>query len=138
MTTNSPEYVDKLKEIAPSVAIVISREPDPSCRWDGDGPDPEESGYSAYDVDVDARIIMKGELVARTASLGSCYYQPDEPIGDVYGYLPQMLEEVLTALRILTIPLSVVAEIDAAVAYLQRTMQETYEVQRAEKVIDHE
>ena len=89
------DCIEALRLTRPDVAIIVSRESDGSFVWDGDGPDPTEEGYDAYDVDVVACTIHKGELIEGRASLGGSYYLPDEPLADVHGYLPQMVDEAV-------------------------------------------
>ena len=96
MTAN--EIHTRLQQLAPSVSFASSRKQDTFFRWDGDGPDPEDEGFLAYDVDVTATTIIEGKLVSSTASLGGCYMTHDEPIDDIHGYLPQMLEEAASDL----------------------------------------
>ena len=79
----------------PNVAITVHREIDPFFQWDGDGPDPADDGFDAYDVIVTATTIVAGEFVKGKAYCGGTYYRMDEPIGDVHGYLPQMMQEAL-------------------------------------------
>lgn len=83
---------------APSVAISIKRTLDDSYVWDGTGPDPVNYGLDPYDVDVVATTIVCGKYISGTASLGGSYYDSDEPIGDIHGYLQQMLLEALREL----------------------------------------
>lgn len=82
-----------LKRIAPNVCFSTSWTEDPNFRWDGDGPDPAEEGYMAYDVDVRAVAIVRGEFREGNASLGGSYSKPGEHDKDIHGYLPQMLAE---------------------------------------------
>lgn len=89
----------ELARIAPNCRFSASRTLDPCCSWDGDGADPREQGFSAYDVTVTAETIINGEIVEGSASLGPSWYQPGEPLDDIHGYLPQMLEEAATELQ---------------------------------------
>lgn len=86
-------YIEKLKEVAPGLAVITRKTHDQYFRWDGDGEDPEKNGYLPYDVDVEVAAIHKGEFMTGRASLGGSYYKPNEPVGEIHGYLPQMLEE---------------------------------------------
>jgi len=83
------------------IAFTLCRTEDPSFRWDGDGPDPSKDGFLAYDVTVKARTIVEGEIMEACEYLGGSYYKHDEPLGDVHGYLPQMLEEAASKLAVL-------------------------------------
>ena len=87
-----------LKKIAPQIAITTERQEDPNFVWDGDGKDPSEDGYVAYDVDVFARAIVDGETVEGRASLGGVYEQPGEEDADIGGYFAQMVDEALDEL----------------------------------------
>lgn len=87
--------ITELKHIAPSIAFSVTFSRDPNFVWDGDGPDPRELGYEAYDIDVYARAIVKGEEVEGHHSLGGSYYKPGRFDPDVHGYLPQMLGDAL-------------------------------------------
>lgn len=77
----------------PDVAIEVTRSADVNFIWDGDGTDPVEEGFYAYDVAVTAFAIRNGKMLTGSAYLGGCYLKPDEPIAEVHGYLPQMVEE---------------------------------------------
>src|ERR1700721_1573741 len=90
--------IDALKLSRPDVVITVSRERDDNFSWDGDGPDPVNDGYYPYDVDVTARTIRNGEMIEGTASLGGSYYQDEEPIGEIHGYLPQKVDEAIEEL----------------------------------------
>lgn len=134
--TTKPEYLTTLKTIAPGIAITVSRTRDDSYTWDGDGEDPVERGIYPFDVDVTAKAIINGEIVEGSASLGGSYFEPEEPIGDVHGYLPQMLEE---AIEDLATDLEKAGKVDTlisaqnAVNFLKRLMRERYEAQQAAK-----
>lgn len=88
-----------LRQVSPSIAFSVTREVDYSYEWDGNGPDPIEEGLAPYDVTVSAAVIIHGEVVTGEEYLGGCYYGPDEPCGDVNGYLHQMLVGALDDLR---------------------------------------
>ncbi len=82
----------------PDIAIVVTRTRDENFQWDGDGPDPAEDGFDAYDVDVKAFSIRNGQLLEGSASLGGSYFREDEPTAEIHGYLPQMVEEAVEEL----------------------------------------
>lgn len=88
-----------LRRIAPNIAFSVEHTEDPNYRWDGDGPDPAEDGYVAYDVDVFARAIEGGEIVEGQDSLGGVYEIPGEFDPDIGGYLPQMLAGAIDELK---------------------------------------
>lgn len=79
----------------PDIVITVEREVDSLFEWDGDGPDPTEDGFIAYDVDVRATTIYDGEFIMGSTSLGGSYYRYEDPIGDVHGYLDQMIDEAI-------------------------------------------
>jgi hypothetical protein len=90
---------EKLKVAAPSVVFTVSRTLDPYVSWDGEPEDdPREKGMCPYDVDFKARTIVNGELIEQMESLGASWYDPEEPIGDAHGYLPQKLEDAASGL----------------------------------------
>lgn len=97
MTTEKTglETIEELKVSRPDIVVTVTRELDPYFVWDGDGPNPEEDGFSAYTVDVNARTIRNGEIIIGGSSLGGSYYLDDEPIGEIHGYLPQMIAEAI-------------------------------------------
>jgi hypothetical protein len=99
MSTVAAVILANLKKIAPDISFKTTWTPDPNFRWDGDGPDPAEEGYQAYDVDVFARAIVNGEIVEGRNSLGGSYSTPGEHDPDIHGYLPQMLEEATAELQ---------------------------------------
>lgn len=83
----------KLKELAPNVAFDVQLTPDHDFRWDGDGPDPEDDGYTAHDVEIAALAVHQGNMLSGESSMGGHYVNPDKPDPDLGGYLPQMLQE---------------------------------------------
>ena len=91
--------VDLLKQLSarfPSIAFSASRQIDDYYRWDGDGDAPED--MSAYDVTVSASAVICGNLTTCETHVGGSYYEDNEPIGDIHGYLPQMAEESVSQL----------------------------------------
>lgn len=111
-TTNNnpmavPQLLTGLRQVSPSIAFSVTRGMDQSYEWEGDGPDPLEAGYEPYNVTVSAFVIIHGEVVTGIDYMCGCYYRPDEPCGDVNGYLHQMLVGALDDLR------SIVGEIPA-------------------------
>jgi len=99
MNTTPASIFSRLKKVAPNIAFSVAYTEDPNYRWDGDGPDPAEEGYVAYDVDVYARAIEDGEIVEGQASMGGTYEIPGEFDPDIGGYLPQMLAEAIDELK---------------------------------------
>lgn len=91
-----------LKRVAPLIAFNTEWEEDPSFVWDGDGPDPAEDGYVAYDVDVYARAVVDGVLAEGRDSLGGSYTMPDKKDRMVSGYLPDMISRAADELAGMT------------------------------------
>lgn len=87
-----------LKDLAPTVAISVTREHDPDGKWDGEAPDPTDQGYVPCVVVVRVFTIVNGEIAEGTSYLGNSYYKPEEDTGMAHGYLPQMIEEAITEL----------------------------------------
>jgi hypothetical protein len=94
------ELIERLRVERPDVAIVVSRTIDMNFQWDGDGPDPAEDGLEPYDVEVAAITIRRGVVYEGTDHLGGSYFAHDEPIGEVHGYLKQMVLEALEELAV--------------------------------------
>lgn len=61
--------MDKLKQLAPNVAFSVSRDIDTDEVWDGDGPDPRENGYDAYEIEVDDAALRLLQDEASTVDL---------------------------------------------------------------------
>ncbi len=124
-----------LTEIAPSIAFSVSRQIDHSFRWDGDGPDPANDGFNPYDVTIRARAIVRGQVLEGNGYLGASYFKPDEPTGDVHGYLLQMLDEAARELqhemRRWGQCNEAANQIERVLAYLKAAMRDAYEAQRA-------
>ena len=89
------ECIETLRLSRPEIAITVSRIIDEYFRWDGEGPDPVKRGYYPYDVDVKATCIINGTVFEGSASLGGSYFKENEPINEIHGYLPQMVEEAI-------------------------------------------
>jgi len=123
----------KLKKLAPSVAFSTSREPDLDCVWDGDGPDPRDDGFDPYIVVVTARTVHSGEILEEYEYLSGSYFKGDEPIGDVHGYLPQMLKEATNELMLKKELLprdGVYRQLELVHDYLTKLMRERWEEQQ--------
>jgi hypothetical protein len=85
-----------LERIAPNVNVEVLWEEDPNFVWDGDGPDPADDGYVAYDVAVKAIALTEGEEAFEGASyLGGVYELPGVEDPDIHGYFTGMLQEAL-------------------------------------------
>lgn len=83
-----------------TIAIIVQREHDPYFSWDGDGSDPRDEGFTPYNVTVKAITVRAGRLIESSSTLGGSYFKHTEPIGDIHGYLPQMVEEAIDGLAI--------------------------------------
>lgn len=92
------EVYARLKELAPNVSFTDSKEVDEDEVWDGDGPDPQDEGFTPYAVTWTATTIHQGNELEGNAYLGSCYMK-DEEIGACHGYTPQKLEEAAQELK---------------------------------------
>lgn len=123
------EIFIKLATVAPSISFSVYREVDEFNTWDGDGPDPAEEGYEAFNVTASAKAVLNGEIVEGKAHLGGSYYLPSEPIGEVHGYLWQMLEEAAQELEEKLPPRTVHGECVAAQRLLCDEMRRNYEAQ---------
>lgn len=131
MTPN--EIYARLRELAPSVVFSAERERDDSFCWDGDGPDPVENGFEAFDITVYAKAAVDGVLVEGRASLGGCYMLPDEELGNVGGYLPQMLEEAAKELyeQIPSLFGSVRTQLERVMDFLNQELRRRYAEQQS-------
>lgn len=88
-----------LKRIAPNVEVEILWEEDPNFVWDGDGPDPVDDGYVAYDVSVKVTAVTTDEEGFEGANyLGGVYELPGVEDPDIHGYFTGMLQEALQEL----------------------------------------
>lgn len=119
--------IEKLGQVAPSIAFSVRWEEDPNFRWDGDGLDPAEEGFIAYDVDVAARAIVNGKLEEGEAHLGGSYSKPGEHDPDIHGYLNDLLQEALDRLKD---EVGALPDIKRARDYLKEDSRKSYEAQR--------
>lgn len=116
-----------LKKVAPSISFSVFYTIDHNFRWDGDGPDPVDEGFDAYDVDVYARTVVDGDILEGRASLGGTYEKPGTKDPDIGGYLPQMLEEAVDELlRHGGLPANIVKDGKAAQKFLKAYMKHSY------------
>lgn len=127
------ELYARLKTVAPNVAFGAASKKDHYYVWDGDGPDPVDEGFYAHDVEVTATAVTEGAIQTGTAYMCGHYRKDDEPLDDLGGYLPQMLEEAANELVKLTPPDSHLrAELTNALSLLTQEMRDRYDAQRAE------
>lgn len=73
---------------------------DPAFVWDGDGPDPKDTDFMPYTVEVRALKIHNGVLLTGSAFLGG-FYSKDGGKSDpeIGGYLEQLKAEALVNLN---------------------------------------
>ena len=120
---NAEQILSQVKHLAPSVAFSVTRSLD----------NPPKSGYRTYDVDIEAVVVIAGELVEAGSSLGNCEYKDGEPIGDIHGYLPQKLQEAAQNLRELVteesinLVMPVLIQLDTVIGFLKGEMERRYE-----------
>jgi len=133
----SPETIFRtLERVAPHVHFDVERSVDRDASWDGDGPDPEEEGYVAYQYRVSANTILNGKRVEGDAGLSGTYELPGKHDPDIGGYLPQLLQEAVDELMLRFThisskkwPESLTREILDAHAYLKHVMRERHSKQ---------
>lgn len=135
MANWNPKIKKALAKVAPDIVFSVAYERDHHFQWDGDGPDPSNEGFDAYDVDVYARTTVGGESVEGRASLGGTYAKPGEFDPDINGYLPQMLEEAVQELMKsdMKLPRSTMTQANAALVWLKHYMRKSYERQQRKK-----
>jgi hypothetical protein len=126
------ELFEALRIWAPFVAFKVDRSPDDSFQWDGDGPDPRDSGFDCFDVDVSATAISAGKKYVGYAYMGGHYDKP--PFNaDLGGYLPQLLceaaQELEDALTEAESPTAALSDCRSAIRFLKDEMQQRYDAQ---------
>lgn len=119
-----------MRTIAPNVVFIATRDPDPDYVWDGDGPDPIDDDFEAYNVDVTVNTVVDGKAFEAVASLGGCYFKDDEPIDDLHGYLPQKLEEAASELHGQVPDSNVKDQLSHAIAMLKQEMTDRWQAQQ--------
>ncbi len=77
-------------------------------------------------------MIVQGEVIEGEASMGGSYYLESEPLGEVHGYLPQMVEE---AIEELSTKLAILGEtrnpqVEMALAHLKQVMRDKWQDQQ--------
>jgi hypothetical protein len=125
--------LEKLKKIAPAIVFEVAHTRDPDFRWDGDGPDPVDDGFDAYDVDFSAKTIQFGELIEGVASLGGVYERPGEIDPDVGGYLTQKLQEAAEDLLKRELNLEQRHQLIQATQFLEFELKRLYKEQQEAK-----
>jgi hypothetical protein len=81
-------------------------------------------------VTVSARAIINGDEVEGCAYLGGSYFEPKEPMGDVHGYLNQMLGAAAEDLLKLLPDGQTKEECGAALTIIRMEMRAAYDAQR--------
>ncbi len=124
------EIYARLKKLAPHIAFEASRTRDGQVVWDGNPEDDPSDEMDTYDIDVTATMVVMGELVVGTASLGDCWMKDEEEIGDIHGYLPQKQKEAVEDLLSQVDDPFVIMELDAVHAFLKQEMKDRYKEQQ--------
>jgi hypothetical protein len=121
----TPLYLEDLKAIMPSVAILLSMELDAAHKWNRtDEPDPVNQGFLPYQVKVVARTIVCGEQLDDEAYMGGCYYRSNESVGDAQGFLPHMLITTLECMaQREVLPSHVVGQLEAGIKFLHERIE---------------
>ena len=96
------ELAQKLRSVAPGIAIETRWEHDEFATWDIDDPSLSEHDFTAWSAEVRATAIVDGRIVTGSAFLGGTWEKfGDSPITSnptISGYLPGMVEEALAEL----------------------------------------
>jgi hypothetical protein len=127
------ELLEALRTWAPFIVFKIERARDDSFRWDGDGPDPCDEGFTCYDVDVSATAISKGREYTGHGSLGG-HYDKHPFDDDLGGYLPQLLLEAAQELEDVLDEGECPAgfsDCRSAIRFLRIELKQRYDAQRA-------
>lgn len=127
MPATPTQILKKMTKIAPDIAITIDWVELQTFRWVGDGPDPAEDGYVAYDVDVWARAVSEGKLVEGRGSIGGYYDKPDDHDLELHGYLLDLLRQALDDLFEKTESPDLDRQIDEAKNVIERAARIRYE-----------
>jgi hypothetical protein len=89
----------KLAEIAPNIAIETIWDHDPYMPWDIEDPSLNPDDFMAWQVEVRASAIHKGQMVSESAYLGGCWEEvgkaPKDFDPEINGYERQMTIEAL-------------------------------------------
>jgi hypothetical protein len=125
---NADEIYAELKRLAPHVAFSTTKSFAEEEQWEGDGDDPADEGFYVYDVEVTAKTIHQGKLYSVSSYIGDFYMHLDEPIGDIAGYLPQKLEEVVDLIIDIKDD-KIKAELLAVRKFLKKEIQQRYSEQ---------
>ncbi len=127
-----------LQTIAPSISIKTHWSHDPECRdirEDCDGFDDENpEDWTAWQSEVRATAIDEGEEKTGSDYLGGTWEKssdvPWKSNPEISGYELDMTETALTELRGSVSSPALVAEIDLALALVQRVARAEHEAQR--------
>ncbi len=96
--TTPKGIISGIGRVAPDIDIYVDWVEDPYFEWDGDGPDPKESGYLPHDVTVRAEIRADDRVLMGEDHLGSTYAKEYEQDPDIQGYFTGMLDQALEEL----------------------------------------
>lgn len=127
-----PDYQLKLRELAPSVSFEVEWSPDEDARWEKEWG--EQGNFEAYNTDVRAKAIVKGEIIEGWECMGGTWEIPDKKDPEIGGYLPQMLLGAAEDLMKQVIPMELEKELTACVLFLKALLRERWEAQQREKV----
>lgn len=135
MTFN--DIYTELKRLAPNVCFGTSKSLDDMTTWDGEPENNPSDTMSPYNIDVYAKTIIGGVEVEGTSSMGGTWMEPDEEIGDIGGYLPQMLEDAAANLKmeigdqagVSSYRIRITDQLDAVIAFLKNEMRMRYDAQ---------
>jgi hypothetical protein len=88
--------LERVKREHPGFIFEIEQDIDEHFVWEGEANDPRLDGDGQfYDILVYAKAIVDGEFVTGEAVLGSTYMDYGQPLGDVNGYLEQLLKDAV-------------------------------------------
>ncbi len=94
--TTPKGIISGIGRVAPDVEISINWQEDPYFEWDGEGPDPRNSGYIPYYVTVRAEILTEEDIIIFGEDhLSGVYAKEYEQADDIHGYFTGMVFEAL-------------------------------------------
>jgi len=132
---NAKELIQKLNEIAPSIAIetIWSQDTNASWRDAGDWTKGQQAkNWFPWQSEVRATAISNGKLITGHAYLGATWERrgkdPAESNPDISGYLPQMIWKALDELD--TVEPALLKQKDAAIALIDKEMSDRYTAQK--------
>jgi len=130
----NPRIKKSLNRVAPNIAFALEYTEDPNFVWDGDGPDPSEEGFVAYNIKACAMTVGKGEFMEGCNYLGGCYEKPGHFDPDIGGYLPQVLEAAVSELATVKgLPENLRKQTEAASKWLKNEMRRLYDLHQRQR-----